>query len=144
MPIDENSRVEKVGEITDLDSFLEMYDEVAVELLGDPTPDRGGFNRSCPQIAETVCQIMNWPDFDLFAPHDFEAAYKEAEPSKSLAYAMIAYLLGAVFRRAETMGLGNTPFNEEVATHAEFWHQKLTEQWVALRQGKTPSHKWIN
>jgi hypothetical protein len=143
MPTEKN-RVEKTGEMTDLASFFEMYDDVAVEVLEDQTPDRGGFARTCPQIAETVCQIMNWSDFDLFETHDFEAAYKRGEPSISLAYSMIAFLRGEVFGRAEAQGLGNTAFNEELRTHSQFWHKKLSEQWVALRQGKEVRHNWIN
>lgn len=127
-----------------MNSAFKPYDDLAVEVLQDHSPNIGGVTLSNPEIAEKVCQIMNWQDFDLFTAHPFDEVYSRATPPEVLAYSLIALLRMKVFGLATARKIGAPGFNEKALTHSNVWNVKLSELWVALRKGEPVRHRWIN
>ena len=113
--------------------YFDTLDALAVEVVSGRTATRRG--STCAEMASTVTRLMGWPDFDLFEEIDFEKVHAEGKAPTVLAYAMLAFLRGEVFRTAVARDMGLKKCNETLAAHSEHWEGLLQKRWEALRAG---------
>lgn len=131
--------------MSELDNFLDPYDDIAVEIVDSSTPNTDiGLSFSNRELAENICQTMGWESFDLFETQDFEGVEARGDGTECLAYAFIALLRWRVFTVAASRNVGNEMFNTKVATHSEYWYIKLVDTWNKQNPHAPQMQKWIN
>jgi hypothetical protein len=131
--------------LSDVDSFLAPYDDIAVEVVDSTLPNTDvGLTYSSRELAENICQTMGWESFDLFESHAFEKVAARAESSECLSYAFIAFLRWRVFTTAQERKIGAPDFNAKVAAHSEFWYIKLLDVWNKQNPGSEQMRPWVH
>lgn len=125
----------------DTEQFFELYDAIAVEVVDSTAPNTdAGLSMSNRAMAEKVCQIMGWEDFDMFESHDMQKAYDSNVAETCKAYAFVSFLRWRVFSIALQRGVGYESFNHKAATYSEYWYIALVERWAEL-SGVVPSRR---
>jgi hypothetical protein len=127
----------------DLNGFFRPYDAVAKVIMSGTAIDSGFGCNNCTMV-DYICDTMDWSCLDLFAEHDFDEVYAQADEPVIQAYAMIAFLREQVFRKAEADGIGFTTFNQKMWVYANVWQAKLIDLLRARRSGEKVQHRWVN
>ena len=129
----------------DTDQFFAAYDDIAVEIVDNSEPNADvDLSFSNRELAENICQVMAWEDFDLFETHDFEAVHRDGMAGVCLAYAFLSFLRWRVFTTAAARGVGIATFNDKAIAYSEYWYIKLVERWNSHNPNAKPMKAWIN
>jgi hypothetical protein len=124
--------------------IFSVYDDLAVEVVSDTRSNEDvALSFSNRELAESICQAMEWEDFDLFETHDFEGVHKNNVPEACLAYGFLSFLRWRLFTRASAAGVGIESFNERAAAYSEYWYIRLIEAWNAHNPNAVPMKAWL-
>jgi len=59
-----------------VEGFLNQYDDLAIAVIDDQRPNlHVDMELSNAEMVEEVCRILDWEDFDLLTPYDFQTVY---------------------------------------------------------------------
>ncbi|WNL50700.1 hypothetical protein RPALISO_113 [Ruegeria phage RpAliso] len=126
-----------------VEGLFAAYDDLAVDIVSSAAPNTDvDLTMSNRQLAENICEAMNWEDFDLLGKYDFEEVNTSENPAAILAHAFVSFLRWRLFSEAQKRGIGDAAFNLRCITYSEFWYIKLVNRWSTLNGGK--AKPWVN
>lgn len=127
-----------------VEDFFAQYEDLALAVIEDERPNIEIGTEMCnADMAEAVCQIMNWECFDLFDEYDFAMVYKSGTPPMVMAFCYIAYLRWELWLSASVQKIGDADFNEKACAYDELWYLKLRDRYGALVSGRETKHGWL-
>ena len=125
--------------------FFDLYDELALAVLDDQRPNtHSGMEMSNADMVEEICRLMEWEDFDIFTPFDFEKVYKNGSLHQILAHFYLSHLRLDVFYSAKQEEIGDHLFNITASSFSEYWYLKLRDRYDALSSGRETTHSWVH
>lgn len=125
-------------------SFLDVYDDLAVEIVDDVRKNTdAALDFSNQELAENICQTMEWEDFDLLSYFGFEDIHRSSDARIVLAHAFISFLRWRLFSEASRRGIGDVEFNQRAEAYSEYWYIALVHRWNALSNG-AKMRPWLN
>lgn len=127
-----------------VEEFFNQYDDVAVAVVEDERPNtQVGTTMSNADMAEAVCQIMDWESFDLFDEYDYTMVYKSGTPPMVLAFCYIAFLRWELWMAASQNKIGDEGFNQKALAYDELWYLRLRDRFGSLATGTDTTHTWM-
>lgn len=127
-----------------VEDFFAQYEDLAVAIIDDERPNvQIGTDLCNADMAEAICQILDWEYFDLFEEHDFATAYEATVPQHILAYCWIAFLRWELWLTASAQGVGDEGFNEKACAHSQLWYLRLRDRYVSVVSGEETKHQWL-
>ena len=134
-----------VNERDQLDRYLGLYDDLAVEVLDDPRPNaRYGLPWSNQELTQIVLHDMDWESFDLFMQVPYKDAYEGEDVDVARCYCFIAFLRMMLFSAAFANHVGDPEFNRVAVAHSEYWFKRLKDRYEALTKKGETRHGWIH
>ena len=135
-----------VDEREQLDRYLGIYDDLAVEVLDDDRPNTGyGLPYTNAEVTQIVLNDMDWESFDLFQKVDYQGAYESEDSDNVRAYSLIAFLRMMLFSAAYANHVGDPEFNRGASAFSEYWFKRLSDRLEAVvTKQKETAHKWIH
>jgi len=128
-----------------VEGFLNQYDDLAIAVIDDQRPNlHVDMELSNAEMVEEVCRILDWEDFDLLTPYDFQTVYDTGSVSQILAHFYIAHLRLDMFNSALFQDIGERVFNKAACAFSEYWYMKLRDKYDALYSDEPVRHKWLH
>lgn len=128
-----------------IEDFFEQYEDVALAVVSAEQPNiHVGTQMSNADMAETVCQIMDWEWFNLFDEYDYELVYKSGTPPMLMAFCYIAFLRWKLWETALQNSVGDKGFNEKACAYDQSWYLRLRDRYTAVVTGKETEHRWLH
>lgn len=128
-----------------IEDFFAQYDDLAVAIVDDRRPNiHLGITMCNAEMADAICEIMNWEYFDLFEEHNFQAAYDGNHPLVVLAHCYLACLRWDLWTAATVQEVGDQEFNEKACADSHYWYLKLRDRYVALVNKQETKHGWLH
>ena len=128
----------------EIEAFLDIYDDLAVDIVDEDVKNvAAALDYTNQELAEYICRIMDWEDFDLLGHFDFEAVHEEGNVEHILAHGFVSFLRWRLFSAALQHGIGDSEFNQSCAAYSEYWYIELVRHWNALTNGAKMAG-WVN
>ena len=127
-----------------IEAFFNQYEDIAVEVISDERPNtQVGTDMSNADMAEAVCQIMDWEFFDLFDEYDYNLVYKSGTAPMVMAFCYIAFLRWELWRASIENNVGDADFNKKACAYDEVWYLRLRDQFASIVTGQKTQHRWL-
>jgi len=126
-------------------NIFEEYDDLACAVLDDRNPNiANDMDITNAEMAEEVCELLGWEDFDLLAPLDFEGIYVRGSMDQLLAYFYMSHLRFELFNSAYMGQIGDPVLNNIAMAHSEYWYLMLRDKYDSMYIGIETKHSWRN
>lgn len=127
-----------------VNDFFEVYEDLAIAVIDDERPNLDiGLELSNSEMAEVVCELMEWESFDLFQTMDFLDIYNRGGSPQVLSYCYMAFLRWELWLAAINQKIGDAAFNEQACADSELWYCRLRDRYAAMVNGEMVDHVWL-
>lgn len=127
------------------DPFLDIYDDLACAVLDDTQPNyRIGTELSNAEMVREICELMDWDEFDLLSPIDFQAVFDTGDEKTVTAHMFINHLRMDLFWSASMNGIGDFLVNKHASVFSEYWFRKLSDRLKSMETGEEIRHEWLH
>jgi hypothetical protein len=128
-----------------VEDFYAQYEDLACAVIDDERANTHiGLEMSNADMAECVCEMMDWEYFDLFEDMAFADMYEKGADLQILAHCYIAFLRWELWLAAIQQKIGDQSFNEKAAAHSELWYLRFRDRYKGLINNEMTDHPWMN
>jgi len=134
-----------MNEETNVAEYFDQYEDLAVAVINDHRPNMtNDMEMSNMDMASEICDVLDWEEFDLFTPYDFEKAYNEGTAEEVRAHFYLTHLRLDLFYSAQEHGIGDEVLNRHAVAYSEYWWMRLRDKYEALHAGEPVKHMWLH
>ena len=128
-----------------VEDFYAQYEDLACAVIDDERPNTHiGLLLSNADMADGVCDMMEWEYFDLFDDLPFGDIYAKGAAVHILAHCYLSFLRWELWLAAIQQNIGDKDFNEKAAAHSELWYLRFRDRYSALVNSEMTSHPWLH